>query len=154
MTVHRLLYRSDAALVGSGEAVEREVAAIVAAAALANAAAGMTGALALSSGAFVQVLEGPPAAVEATFERICRDLRHRRVRLLEFAAAEERAFAEWTMARVRSTVDVARLCPGIHASEHAKLDAGAAGAAVQVMRALLLTEASPVRGGAPQAASA
>ena len=143
MPVHRLLYRSESALVGSGEPVEREVAEIVRASRTANEAAGLTGALLLSSGVFTQALEGPLDAVEASFERICGDLRHRRVRLLEFAVAEERVFGEWSMARVTPTRELVRLCPGLGAGDDVGVDAATTAATIQLMRALLLTGAMP-----------
>jgi hypothetical protein len=140
MMIQRLLYRSDSALTGLAEDMKRETDGIVAAARRRNEASGVTGALMLSSGVFIQVLEGPVSAVEATFERICCDLRHRHVRLLELAIAEERVFAEWAMVQVTPTLQLAQLCPSIGAGD-ARLDASTAGAAIQVMRTLLLTKA-------------
>jgi hypothetical protein len=140
MIIQRLLYRSDCAITGLAGDIDREVEVIVAAARSSNAASGITGALMLSSGVFIQVLEGPVGAVEATFERICRDLRHRHVRLLELAIAEERVFAEWGMVQVTPTLQLAQLCPSIGAGD-SRLDASTASAAIQVMRTLLLTKA-------------
>lgn len=59
---------------------------------------GVTGALLFSENVFVQVLEGPPSAVEAVFERIQMDPRHGDVVVLLNEAAAERRFAEWDMA--------------------------------------------------------
>jgi hypothetical protein len=87
---------------------------------------------------FIQVLEGPVDAVEATFERICGDLRHRSVRLLELAVAEERVFGDWAMVQITPTLELAQLCPTLGAGD-ARLDATTAGAAIQTMRTLLLT---------------
>lgn len=144
MFIHRLLYRSDADLAGPPEEAERQVRAIVDASRRANEAAGLTGAMMLSSGVFLQVLEGPSDAVEATFERICGDLRHKRVRLLELAVADDRAFADWSMARVEPPADMGPdLCPSSGAAGGAKLDAASAGAAVRMMRALLPAKALP-----------
>jgi len=140
MMIQRLLYRSDSVLAGLAGDIARETDGIVAAARRRNEASGITGALMLSSGVFIQVLEGPVSAVEATFERICCDLRHRHVRLLELAIAEERVFAEWAMVQVTPTLRLAQLCPSIGAGD-ARLDASTAGAAIQVMRTLLLTKA-------------
>jgi hypothetical protein len=127
-------------LSGLAEDITRETEQIVAGARRRNEASGITGALMLSSGVFIQVLEGPVIAVEATFERICRDLRHRHVRLLELAIAEERVFGEWAMVQVTPTLQLAQLCPSIGAGD-ARLDASTASAAIQVMRTLLLTKA-------------
>jgi Sensors of blue-light using FAD len=137
MLLHRLLYRSDAALTGSDEDVEGQVHAIVEASRAANEASGLTGALLLSSGVFLQALEGSLNAVEATFERICGDLRHRRVRLLQLAAVEERLFGDWSMARVKPAAELAVLCPSLEAAETSRLDASTADAAILVMRTLL-----------------
>jgi hypothetical protein len=140
MIIQRLLYRSDCAITGLAGDIDREIGEIVAASRRSNEASGITGALMLSSGVFIQVLEGPVSAVEATFERICCDLRHRHVRLLELAIAEERVFAEWAMVQVTPTLQLAQLCPSIGAGD-SRLDASTASAAIQVMRTLLLTKA-------------
>ncbi|MBE7183796.1 MAG: BLUF domain-containing protein [Methylobacterium mesophilicum] len=142
MPLHRLLYRSEPALAGLAEGVRLQVGAIVAQSAETNARNGLTGALLLTSDVFIQVLEGPAAALEATFERICRDMRHRRVRLLEIAAAEERVFAEWGMVCVEPDISVASLPVTLEAAHHSRLDVSTAGAAVRMMRALVLTNSS------------
>ena len=142
MMIQRLLYRSDCVLTGTPAAIDRKVDGIVDAARAANQKADITGALMLSSGVFIQVLEGPLGAVEATFERICCDLRHRHVRLLELAVAEERVFGDWAMVQVTPTLQLAQLCPSVGAGE-ARLDATTANAAIQVMRTLLLTKSRP-----------
>ena len=111
MIIQRLLYRSDNALTGLAEDVNRAIEQIIAGSRRRNEASGITGALMFSSGVFIQVLEGPVGAVEATFERICLDLRHRHVRLLELAIAEERVFAEWAMVQVTPTLQLAPVVP-------------------------------------------
>lgn len=140
MFIHRLLYRSEAVLHGANAEVDEQVSAIVEAARTANEAAGLTGALLLSSGVFIQALEGPVDAIERTFESICRDLRHRRVRLLQLAVADERIFGGWSMSRVTPTAELASLCPTLDASESTRLDATRAEGALQAMRALLVAE--------------
>jgi hypothetical protein len=138
MFIHRLLYRSEAAMAGPPEEVGREVRAIVEASRRANEAAGLTGAMLLSSGVFLQVLEGPSDAVEAAFERICGDLRHKRVRLLELAVADHRAFGDWSMVFVEPPTDAGTdLCPSSEAARNATPDAASAEAAIRMMRALL-----------------
>jgi hypothetical protein len=129
-------------LAGSDAEIDRQVAHIVETARVANQQADITGALMLSSGVFIQVLEGPVGAVEATFERICCDLRHRAVRLLELAIAEDRVFADWAMVQVTPTLQLARLCPSL-SSDSSRLDATTANAAIQIMRTLLLTKTLP-----------
>jgi Sensors of blue-light using FAD len=54
---------------------------------------------------FAQVLEGPEAAVSATFERILRDQRHCGVRLVKMQALATRRFASWWLAIVAHTPD-------------------------------------------------
>ena len=148
MTLHRLLYRSDAEMPGTAETIENVVDDIVALSAERNAAAGITGALVFTSRTFIQALEGPLEAVEATFERISCDLRHRRVRLLEASIATERAFANWSMARARPQIDLARLpfTPG--AESESPLHRLSAAEAIRTMRvallANLLKDARPV----------
>lgn len=71
---------------------------ILAASRVNNARDGVSGALLFSDGSFAQVLEGPLAAVERTFERIQCDLRHAGVTVLQFGPTEGRVFADWSMA--------------------------------------------------------
>lgn len=62
-----------------------------------NAAVGVTGMLLHHNGAFLQVLEGAPDAVDLVFARINRDPRHRNVVLLDRRDADERSFPDWSM---------------------------------------------------------
>lgn len=142
MFIHRLLYRSDVALIGSQEDVDDQVVAIVHAAHEANQAADVTGALLHLGGAFIQVLEGSIEAVERTFERICCDLRHRHVRLLQLALVENRLFGEWSMSRVAPTTELARLCPTLEAVGSLRLDVARADEALLMMRHALLAARS------------
>jgi hypothetical protein len=63
-----------------------------------NPQRGITGALVLDRGRFLQVLEGEPAALERLAEAISRDQRHRDITLLVRAPIRERTFAGWSMA--------------------------------------------------------
>lgn len=98
----RIIYLSCNAVPGDAEAVERTVAELLEISRRNNAAAQVSGVLLFNSGAFLQVLEGPMEAVEATFERIQRDRRHADVIVLEAKPVEERRFADWAMAFVGS----------------------------------------------------
>ena len=98
--MRRLLYRSEPALAGSAEDAKCQVAGIVQDAGARNMKVGLTGALLFYRGLFVQVLEGPVAALEPTFERICCDLRHRNLEVLELVPVDTRAFGNWSMAMV------------------------------------------------------
>ncbi|WP_137179324.1 BLUF domain-containing protein [Roseomonas sp. AR75] len=62
-----------------------------------NAQDGITGALICRHDLFMQVLEGPRAAVTACFGRILRDDRHVEVSLLWSGDAAARLFPDWTM---------------------------------------------------------
>lgn len=96
----RLVYTSRNLMGGEGNERERTVASIVDASRRNNGRAGVTGALLFSAGRFGQVLEGPRAAVEATFERIQRDPRHGDISILQCDAVAERVFPGWSMAFV------------------------------------------------------
>ncbi len=63
-----------------------------------NRAQDITGLLMFNGKRFLQVLEGPTAAVEDTFERIRRDTRHRAHVMLSRRAVERREFGDWSMA--------------------------------------------------------
>jgi hypothetical protein len=57
----------------------------------------LTGALIVRGDLYLQLLEGPEAAVMATFSRISRDDRHLAVKLLLKEDVAERLFPNWTM---------------------------------------------------------
>ena len=62
-----------------------------------NARDGLTGALVVRGDLYLQLLEGPDAAIAATFTRIGRDNRHLAVRLLTHTPVTRRMFPDWTM---------------------------------------------------------
>lgn len=62
-----------------------------------NPANDVTGALICRADLYLQLLEGPEAAVEATFARIARDDRHLEVQRLVSRPIEERLFPDWAM---------------------------------------------------------
>ena len=62
-----------------------------------NEAAGLTGMLLYSEGAFFQVLEGVPEAVESLYAKIERDKRHEQVTKIVTEAIPNRSFANWSM---------------------------------------------------------
>jgi len=62
-----------------------------------NEAAGLSGMLLYSSQSFLQVLEGEPAALAATYARIHADPRHSALRLLLDAEVPRPLFGDWTM---------------------------------------------------------
>ncbi|MGH1570651.1 BLUF domain-containing protein [Methylobacterium sp. P31] len=98
--LYRLVYASKNLLQGPEAEVTAAVRQILDASQRNNREIGVTGALMFNAGAFAQVLEGPRQGVEATFERIQRDLRHSDVTVLQCGPAESRGFANWSMAFV------------------------------------------------------
>jgi hypothetical protein len=76
-----------------------------------NTRAGITGALLHQEGSFLQVLEGPPEAVEPLFAKIGRDPRHLRVTMLARNQIEAANFPDWSMGFV-DVKNSARLLPG------------------------------------------
>ncbi|WP_439492965.1 BLUF domain-containing protein [Bosea sp. (in: a-proteobacteria)] len=68
-----------------------------------NLAAGVTGFLIFDRDSFVQVLEGPREALDATMARIAQDDRHRDVAVIDIRPISERVFQAWTMGGCRRT---------------------------------------------------
>jgi hypothetical protein len=68
-----------------------------------NSQLGLTGALYFDGANFAQVLEGPLPALEQTYERISRDMRHQDLKVLEMSMAARRHFSDWAMAQVKPT---------------------------------------------------
>jgi hypothetical protein len=68
-----------------------------------NAALGVTGALMLSNGIFLQCLEGDRLAVNALYHRILRDSRHSDPAVLNFTEINKRLFTGWAMGLVTTT---------------------------------------------------
>ncbi len=65
-----------------------------------NGQNGITGCLGHSRNWFLQVIEGPEAAVAETYTRIERDTRHSDVRILLTREIRNRSFPEWSMMAV------------------------------------------------------
>lgn len=91
--MHRILYISTT----RAPIDEAQVDQILIASRRNNARADITGLLVIGGRRFLQVLEGPEAAVAETFERISRDPRHFAIVKLNDKAIAERAFAGWAM---------------------------------------------------------
>jgi hypothetical protein len=89
----RLIYASNAA----EGLVYRDFLAIMAKAAEANGALGITGMLCYGGGKFLQALEGDRLAVTTLYHRISTDPRHSHCELLHVEDMGTRDFAEWTM---------------------------------------------------------
>jgi hypothetical protein len=68
-----------------------------------NAPLGITGALLLSNGIFLQCLEGDHRPVNALYHRILLDRRHRDPAILAYSEIDVRLFAGWNMGLVPTT---------------------------------------------------
>ena len=68
-----------------------------------NTAAGVTGALCLSNGVFLQQLEGDRQAVNTLYHRILKDPRHKEPAVLDLSEIPVRQFGDWAMGLVAST---------------------------------------------------
>ena len=137
MSVTRLLYRSDSELSGSDRAVRESALAIAHASRTRNAAEGVSGALMFASGVFIQLLEGDSGPVETTFERICRDGRHRRLQLLDFSTTEERTFGTWDMVAFEGDAQARAIFPGVADGTVSQRNRISANAVIELMQVLL-----------------
>ncbi len=70
-----------------------------------NKRVGVTGALCLSNGIFLQCLEGDRAAVNVLYHRILLDNRHTDPAILDFAEVHKRQFGVWNMGLVSAIAD-------------------------------------------------
>ena len=140
----RLIYRSRSALPGNASDVERGFASILDTSRRRNAAEGLTGALMFTRLLFVQALEGRAAVVEQAFDRICCDLRHTGVEVVEYGPAAHRAFGDWSMSHLVPDGEAAERLDR-SASDEELVDAAAA--ALKLMAVLLRPQAGhdPVR---------
>ncbi|MCP1337339.1 BLUF domain-containing protein [Futiania mangrovi] len=91
--VYQLLYVSSERPGLSRDGVD----AILAAALAHNATHAITGVLLHVETAFLQLLEGPEAEVEALFSRIAADPRHHQVTVLHRGTVQARSFPGWSM---------------------------------------------------------
>jgi hypothetical protein len=92
----RLLYASRAAESAPDSLIEN----ILQQARHKNPELGITGVLCHGGDVFLQALEGGRDSVNALYNRIVCDRRHRRVTLLTYEEIAERRFAGWTMGLV------------------------------------------------------
>jgi hypothetical protein len=125
----RLLYTSVLNAGQSVESPEQIARKIASTSAELNRQADLTGSLVFVDGTFIQILEGPLAEVEKTFERICCDFRHVDVRLIDVVNVSERLFADWDMAclcedadtsvKLREGLQEIRFLVGINVSQAA-----------------------------------
>jgi hypothetical protein len=95
----RLLYASRASDTVTQDIIES----IMHSARQHNPALGITGVLCHGGDVYMQVLEGGRSQVNALYNKIVRDDRHREVMLLYYVEVSERHFAHWTMGQVNLT---------------------------------------------------
>ena len=62
-----------------------------------NSKADITGTLICRADMYLQLIEGPDAAIQATYQRITMDDRHVEINLLLSRAVTERLFPKWAM---------------------------------------------------------
>lgn len=67
-----------------------------------NAAVGVTGALCLANGIFLQQLEGDRDVVNKVYLRILKDARHSEPAILDFGEIASRRFGNWNMGLISS----------------------------------------------------
>ena len=79
-----------------------------------NARLELTGALLYENGRFIQVLEGPEAAVRALYAKIKTDPRHRGFHMVSNERITTRLFPDWTMGFHALTGSDASKVPGFN----------------------------------------
>jgi hypothetical protein len=79
-----------------------------------NAKSGVTGILLFHNRTFFQVLEGDRLVVEALFEKIEKDKRHRRVTKIAVEPIRQRAFADWSMGYPKISTQELETVPGLN----------------------------------------
>lgn len=67
---------------------------------------GLTGALAVNDGWFLQVVEGPGAALDRLLRRLAEDPRHADLEILSRRPVSARLFPDWSMVAARITPEV------------------------------------------------
>ncbi len=80
-----------------------------------NQALGITGALIYENSKFGQVIEGLEKDIEALWQKIQKDSRHKNVRLIESKTISERSFSKWTMV-FQGNEEIAKTLPEVSAA--------------------------------------
>jgi Sensors of blue-light using FAD len=70
-----------------------------------NALLGLTGALCVANGIFLQQLEGDSQTVNQLYCRLLNDPRHKDIAILDFSEITCRRFAAWNMGLIPSVAD-------------------------------------------------
>ncbi|MFN4100155.1 MAG: BLUF domain-containing protein [Pararhodobacter sp.] len=91
--LHRVIYVSASpSLLPGGDVAE-----LLARSRRRNAAIDVTGLLLYHDGSFLQILEGPAEKVQALFETIRQDTRHRKIITMWSGPVKDRVFPDWSM---------------------------------------------------------
>ena len=80
-----------------------------------NQALGITGALIYENNQFGQVIEGAEKDINALWQKIQQDGRHKNIRLIESKQINERSFSKWTMV-FQGGEEMAKTLPEISAA--------------------------------------
>jgi len=132
----RVVYVSHNTIEGDDDELALQIEQILDTARSRNREVGITGALMFNRGLFAQILEGPTAAVEETFERIQCDLRHADVVMVACEAVAKRSFDQWSMAYVGSREKIPTVLLDIADTtgfDARKIDADAVNDAIRTM---------------------
>jgi hypothetical protein len=79
-----------------------------------NHALGVSGLLLYHHGSFLQVLEGEESVVNALYEKIAKDSRHRRFIVIKRGVVTESSFADWSMGFVDVSPAVTKKLEGFN----------------------------------------
>jgi len=119
-TLDQLVYCSRARL--APEQADEQVADIVHVSAFRNAQVGITGALALRDGVFIQLLEGSPTALDILMLHLHFDQRHDDIVVLARERIARRAFPIWGMIAPRNAPSTAVALDALIAGRSSRLD--------------------------------
>jgi hypothetical protein len=149
MSLVRLAYVSTSLLPDDAHD-RRQVADILLVSRRNNAESEVTGALLATDRNFAQVLEGEREAVEAVYERIVRDPRHKDIVLTLYELIEARRFPSWAMAYIgpsqaaeQAVARVTSKIPGCKSGQAAR--------GLVTLMSQMLTESKPARAFLPAA---
>jgi hypothetical protein len=149
MSLVRLAYIS-ASLLADDPNARRKLADLLLASRRNNEQSEVTGALLATGRSFAQVLEGERDAVEATYERIARDKRHKDIVLTLYESIEVRRFPDWAMAALGPSHSAEQAVARV-TSRMPACKTGQAARALVTLMSQMLTEPSPAETLVPAA---
>ena len=142
MSLVRLAYIS-ASLLSDDPNERRQVADILLTSRRNNEEFEVTGALLATDRHFAQVLEGEREAVEAIYERIAHDKRHKDIVLTLYASIEARRFPDWAMAYIGPSQSAEQAVARVTSKVPACKTGQAARALVTLMSQMLAEQSRP-----------